>query len=54
VGAISKVMFDRQFKYLMKTCNESLSTKQKRQHSTGVLDVGGFKIFNVSFITMLT
>jgi len=51
---MSKVMFDRLFKCLMRTCNESLGTKEKIQHSIGYPDVAEFKIFNVSFITMLT
>lgn len=50
VGAMSKAMFDRTFKYLVKKCNETLDTKQKRQHFIGVLDIAGFEIFDVSFI----
>ncbi|XP_026689226.1 myosin heavy chain, muscle-like isoform X3 [Diaphorina citri] len=46
VGAMSKGMFDRVFKYLVKKCNETLDTKQKRQHFIGVLDIAGFEIFD--------
>ncbi|XP_076274716.1 myosin heavy chain isoform X37 [Rhynchophorus ferrugineus] len=46
VGAMSKAMFDRLFKYLVKKCNETLDTKQKRQHFIGVLDIAGFEIFD--------
>ncbi|XP_068914327.1 myosin heavy chain, muscle isoform X43 [Tenebrio molitor] len=46
VGAMSKAMFDRVFKYLVKKCNETLDTKQKRQHFIGVLDIAGFEIFD--------
>ncbi|KAJ8923287.1 hypothetical protein NQ315_001844 [Exocentrus adspersus] len=46
VGAMSKAMFDRTFKYLVKKCNETLDTKQKRQHFIGVLDIAGFEIFD--------
>nr|XP_018918175.1 PREDICTED: myosin heavy chain, muscle isoform X10 [Bemisia tabaci] len=46
VGAMSKGMFDRLFKYLVKKCNETLDTKQKRQHFIGVLDIAGFEIFD--------
>lgn len=53
VGAMSKAMFDRTFKYLVKKCNETLDTKQKRQHFIGVLDIAGFEIFDVSFTTNL-
>ena len=49
VGAMSKAMFDRLFKFLVKKCNETLDTKQKRQHFIGVLDIAGFEIFDVSF-----
>lgn len=48
VGAMSKGMFDRLFKFLVKKCNETLDTKQKRQHFIGVLDIAGFEIFDVS------
>ncbi|XP_032677923.1 myosin heavy chain, muscle isoform X2 [Odontomachus brunneus] len=46
VGAMSKAMFDRVFKWLVKKCNETLDTKQKRQHFIGVLDIAGFEIFD--------
>ncbi|KAK0086371.1 hypothetical protein PV325_003303 [Microctonus aethiopoides] len=46
VGAMSKAMFDRIFKWLVKKCNETLDTKQKRQHFIGVLDIAGFEIFD--------
>jgi myosin heavy chain 6/7 len=52
VGAMSKGMFDRLFKWLVKKCNETLDTQQKRQHFIGVLDIAGFEIFDVSLITM--
>jgi myosin heavy subunit len=54
VGAMSKAMFDRMFKWLVKKCNETLDTKQKRQHFIGVLDIAGFEIFDVSITVMLT
>lgn len=43
-------MFDRLFKYLVKKCNETLDTQQKRQHFIGVLDIAGFEIFDVSIL----
>ncbi|XP_063973786.1 myosin heavy chain, muscle isoform X32 [Diachasmimorpha longicaudata] len=46
VGAMSKAMFDRTFKWLVKKCNETLDTQQKRQHFIGVLDIAGFEIFD--------
>jgi myosin heavy chain 6/7 len=51
---MSKGMFDRLFKWLVKKCNETLDTKQKRQHFIGVLDIAGFEIFDVSLIITLT
>ncbi|XP_058803249.1 myosin heavy chain, muscle isoform X5 [Phymastichus coffea] len=46
IGAMSKAVFDRLFKWLVKKCNETLDTKQKRQHFIGVLDIAGFEIFD--------
>ena len=48
MGAMAKAMFDRTFKWLVKKCNDTLDTKQKRQHFIGVLDIAGFEIFDVS------
>lgn len=46
MGAMAKAVFDRLFKWLVKKCNETLDTKQKRQHFIGVLDIAGFEIFD--------
>ncbi|KAG5675242.1 hypothetical protein PVAND_005159 [Polypedilum vanderplanki] len=46
VGALCKGVFDRLFKWLVKKCNETLDTKQKRVHFIGVLDIAGFEIFD--------
>jgi hypothetical protein len=51
---MAKGMYDRMFKWLVRKCNETLDTKQKRQHFIGVLDIAGFEIFDVSLITVLT
>jgi hypothetical protein len=51
---MSKGMFDRLFKWLVRKCNETLDTKQKMKHFIGVLDIDRFEIFDVSLITMLT
>ncbi|XP_046482324.1 myosin heavy chain, muscle isoform X18 [Neodiprion pinetum] len=53
VGAMSKAMFDRLFKWLVKKCNETLDTKQKRQHFIGVLDIAGFEIFDFNSFEQL-
>jgi len=47
VGAISKALFDRLFKFLVLKCNETLDTSGlKRAHFIGVLDIAGFEIFD--------
>ncbi|VEN39318.1 unnamed protein product [Callosobruchus maculatus] len=53
VGAMSKAVFDRLFKFLVKKCNETLDTKQKRQHFIGVLDIAGFEIFDYNGFNQL-
>ena len=47
VGAMSKAMFDRLFKWIVKRVNETLETGQKRPQFIGVLDIAGFEIFDV-------
>ncbi|ODM91980.1 Myosin heavy chain, muscle [Orchesella cincta] len=46
VGAMAKSIFDRLFKFLVRKCNDTLDTKQKRQSFSGVLDIAGFEIFD--------
>ncbi|XP_068202771.1 myosin heavy chain, muscle-like isoform X29 [Palaemon carinicauda] len=46
VGALSKALFDRVFKWLVKKCNVTLETGQKRVMFIGVLDIAGFEIFD--------
>ena len=48
IGALSKGLFDRQFKWLVRKCNVTLETGLKRVHFIGVLDIAGFEIFDVS------
>lgn len=45
---MSKAIFDRLFKWLVKRVNETLETGQKRVQFIGVLDIAGFEIFDVS------
>jgi myosin heavy subunit len=42
VGAMSKGMYDHLFKWLLRKYNETLDTKEIRQHFIGVLDIAGF------------
>ncbi|KAF8792402.1 Myosin heavy chain like protein [Argiope bruennichi] len=53
VGALAKAMYDRLFKWLVKRVNETLDTKQKRQHFIGVLDIAGFEIFDFNSFEQL-
>ncbi|CAL4070934.1 unnamed protein product [Meganyctiphanes norvegica] len=46
VGALAKAIYDRLFKFLVKKCNETLETGQKRVIFIGVLDIAGFEIFD--------
>nr|XP_027217744.1 myosin heavy chain, muscle-like [Penaeus vannamei] len=46
VGALAKGLFDRIFKWLVKKCNITLETGQKRALFIGVLDIAGFEIFD--------
>ncbi|XP_050734448.1 myosin heavy chain, muscle-like isoform X2 [Eriocheir sinensis] len=46
VGALSKALFDRMFKWLVKKCNITLETGLKRHSFIGVLDIAGFEIFD--------
>ena len=48
IGAMAKAMFDRVFRWLVKKCNVTLETGQKRAMFIGVLDIAGFEIFDVS------
>lgn len=50
VGALSKALFDRMFKWLVKKCNITLETGLKRHSFIGVLDIAGFEIFDVGYI----
>ncbi|XP_069942328.1 myosin heavy chain, muscle-like isoform X12 [Cherax quadricarinatus] len=46
VGALAKGIYDRTFKWLVKKCNVTLETGQKRVMFIGVLDIAGFEIFD--------
>lgn len=48
VGAMSKALFDRTFKWIVKKCNLTLETGLTRSMFIGVLDIAGFEIFDVS------
>jgi myosin heavy chain 6/7 len=46
LGAMTKSIYDRLFKYLIRRCNDTLDTKQKKHSFAGVLDIAGFEIFD--------
>ena len=47
IGALSKSIYDRMFRWLVERVNQTLDVKTKRQHFIGVLDIAGFEIFDV-------
>lgn len=49
IGAMSKALFDRVFKFIVSKCNDTLATGLKRASFIGVLDIAGFEIFDVSY-----
>ncbi|CAH1226637.1 MYH7 [Branchiostoma lanceolatum] len=53
VGALAKGVFDRNFKFLVKRCNDTLDTKMKRENFIGVLDIAGFEIFEFNSFDQL-
>lgn len=50
-AAMAKSLYDRMFAWLVKRVNQTLDTKAKRQFFIGVLDIAGFEIFEVSYLT---
>ncbi len=46
---MTKSIYDRLFKHLIRRCNDTLDTKQKRASFAGVLDIAGFEIFEVEY-----
>ncbi len=45
IGALSRSIYSRCFKWLVDRVNETLDIKTKRQYFIGVLDIAGFEIF---------
>ena len=46
IGALSKSIYSRCFRWLVDRVNETLDAKTKRQYFIGVLDIAGFEIFD--------
>ncbi|KAL7983477.1 hypothetical protein Chor_000353 [Crotalus horridus] len=53
VGALSKAVYDRMFKWLVIRINKTLDTKLPRQFFIGVLDIAGFEIFDYNSFEQL-
>ncbi|XP_078245982.1 myosin-15 isoform X2 [Pogona vitticeps] len=53
VGALSKAVYDRMFKWLVTRINKTLDTKLPRQFFIGVLDIAGFEIFDYNSFEQL-
>uniref|UniRef100_A0A7M4EUD9 Myosin heavy chain 15 n=1 Tax=Crocodylus porosus TaxID=8502 RepID=A0A7M4EUD9_CROPO len=53
VGALSKAIYDRMFKWLVLRINKTLDTKLPRQFFIGVLDIAGFEIFDYNSFEQL-
>ncbi|CAI5772897.1 myosinmyosin-15 [Podarcis lilfordi] len=53
VGALSKAVYDRMFKWLVTRINKTLDTKLPRQFFIGVLDIAGFEIFDFNSFEQL-
>ncbi len=47
IGALAKSVYEKMFLWMVVRINQSLDTKQPRQHFIGVLDIAGFEIFDV-------
>ncbi|XP_063161645.1 myosin-15 isoform X3 [Candoia aspera] len=53
VGALSKAVYDRMFKWLVTRINKTLDTRLPRQFFIGVLDIAGFEIFDYNSFEQL-
>ena len=51
IGALSKSMYERMFRWLVQKVNKTLDTKARRNFFIGVLDIAGFEIFQVRIYT---
>ncbi|XP_070708640.1 myosin-6-like [Pempheris klunzingeri] len=53
IGALSKSVYEKMFLWMVVRINQSLDTKQPRQHFIGVLDIAGFEIFDYNTFEQL-
>ncbi|XP_046879895.1 myosin-7-like [Hypomesus transpacificus] len=53
IGALSKSVYEKMFLWMVIRINQSLDTKNARQHYIGVLDIAGFEIFDFNTFEQL-
>ncbi|KAJ8413255.1 hypothetical protein AAFF_G00092510 [Aldrovandia affinis] len=53
IGALAKSVYEKMFLWMVVRINQSLDTKQPRQHFIGVLDIAGFEIFDYNTFEQL-
>ncbi|XP_076149587.1 myosin-7-like [Alosa pseudoharengus] len=53
IGALAKSVYEKMFLWMVVRINQSLDTKQPRQHFIGVLDIAGFEIFDFNTFEQL-
>ncbi|KAL1254219.1 hypothetical protein QQF64_016448 [Cirrhinus molitorella] len=53
IGALAKSVYEKMFSWMVVRINQSLDTKQHRQHFIGVLDIAGFEIFDFNTFEQL-
>ncbi|XP_078700139.1 uncharacterized protein LOC144926943 isoform X1 [Branchiostoma floridae x Branchiostoma belcheri] len=53
VGALSKSVYDRVFRFIVQKCNQTLETDKERAYFIGVLDIAGFEIFELNSFEQL-
>ena len=51
ISALCKSIYSRCFNWLVERVNETLDIKTKKHYFIGVLDIAGFEIFEVLFLT---
>ncbi|KAL5473297.1 hypothetical protein EMCRGX_G027764 [Ephydatia muelleri] len=53
IGALSKSLYERMFRWLVSRVNKTLDTKTRKNFFIGVLDIAGFEIFKLNSFEQL-
>ncbi|XP_065826219.1 myosin heavy chain, striated muscle-like [Oscarella lobularis] len=53
ISALSKLLYERMFRWLVHRINQTLDTKERRSFFIGVLDIAGFEIFDFNSFEQL-